>query len=240
MEGVGIPYGRMLREIEENWSLPDRRRTSRTASVFLQRNFNDDALRQPPPRAYTEAELDQARQDGFETGRVAGLAAAAASREAAEAEALAVLAGLLADAAAAGAQAADQAGAALARTLLGALGAVMPELVRRSALAEAESMLAIVLPGLSAEPAVTVEVPPAIEPGLGRLVARIAPDVADKVVVHARAQLAPGEVRVRWSAGQARRDPDAVWTRVMDRLEPALAPQTTSPAATATEDDHGN
>ena len=148
--------------------------------------------------------------------------AAAASRETAQAATLETLAGLLVDARAASAAAADQAGAVLAQALVSAMGAIMPDLVRRSGLGEAGAMLTQVLAGLSREPDVRVNVRPELADGVTALVGRLAPELSERVTVHGIERLAAGEVWVRWSAGHARRQPEAIWQAVMDRLEPAL------------------
>ncbi len=228
MDGINVTPRDLLLDLPEGLDatglLPARRLASRSTSLFLHRDLNDHALRRPQAQSFSPADLDQAKQAGFEAGRQAGLDAAAASREAAQAATLAVLAGLLVDARAASAAAADQAGAVLAQTLVSAMGAVMPDLVRRSAFNEAGAMLAHVLPGLSREPDVQVEVRTDLADGVAALVGRLAPDLSDRVTVQGFERMAAGEVRVRWSGGHARRQPAAIWQAVMERLEPALGP----------------
>ena len=110
------------------------RRGRPRAPPFLGRDLSEHALRQPAAPAYSLAEVDVVRQDCLEAGREAGLAEAALTRETAEAAALERLAAGIADARGEAATVADQAATALAQTLLSALGAVMPDLIRRSAL----------------------------------------------------------------------------------------------------------
>lgn len=228
MDGISITPQRLLEDLPQSldaaWLLPAVRPASRSTSLFMHRDLNDHALRKPPAQSFSPAEMEQAKQEGFEAGLQAGLVAAAASREAAQAATLDILAGLLVDARAASAAAADQAGAVLAQVLVSAMGAIMPDLVRRSALGEAGAMLTQVLPGLSREPDVRVEVRPELADGVAALVGRLAPELSDRVTVQGLDRLAAGEVLVRWSAGHARRQPGAIWQAVMDRLEPALGP----------------
>ena len=167
MDGINVTPHHLLQNAAG--LLPARRLASRNTSLFLHRDLNDHALRKPPAQSFSPEELERTKQEGFEAGRQAGLDAAAASREAAQAATLDVLAGLLVDARAASAAAADQASAVLAQTLVSAMGAVMPDLVRRSAFNEAGAMLAHVLPGLSREPNVRVEVRPELADGMAAL-----------------------------------------------------------------------
>jgi hypothetical protein len=142
---------------------------------------------------------------------------------------------LLAEARAASAAVADQAGAVLAQTLVSAIGAVMPDLVRRSGLNEVGAMLAQVLPGLSREPAVRVDVRPELADDVAAMVGRLAPELSARVTVQGVEPLADGEVRVHWSDGHARRQPAAIWQAVMDRLEPALGPASSAAAVQKSE-----
>ena len=222
MDGINLTPQRFLQDTAA--LLPAQRLASRTRPLFLQRDLNDHVPRKPPAESFSPAEMDQAKQAEFEAGRQAGLHAAAASREAAQAAALDRLAGLLTDARAASAAAADQAAATLAQTLVSAMGAVMPDLVRRSAFNETRAMLVRVLPGLSREPDVRVEVRPELADGVAALIGRLAPELSDRVTVHSLERLAAGEVQVRWSAGHAQRQPAAIWQAVMDTLRAALDP----------------
>jgi flagellar biosynthesis/type III secretory pathway protein FliH len=228
MDGINVTPQRLLEDLPQGldlaWLLPAGRPASRGASLFLHRDLNDHALRKPPAQSFSPAELEQAKQEGFEAGLQAGLNAAAASREVAEAATLDMVARLLVDARAASAAATDQAGAVLAQALVSAMGAIMPDLVRRSGLGEAGAMLTQVLAGLSREPDVRVEVRPELADGVTALVGRLAPELSNRVTVQGLDRLAAGEVLVRWSAGHARRQPGAVWQAVMDRLEPVLDP----------------
>lgn len=209
----------------------ERRRRPR-APPFLGRDLNEHAVREPATPVYSLAEVDVVRQDCLKAGREAGLAEAALARETAEAAALVHLAAEIANARAEAATVADQAAAALAQTLLSALGAVMPELIQRSALDEAGAMLAQVLPGLSREPELRVVVRPEMRDGIAALIARLEREAAGHVSVQGDETLADGEVRVRWSAGEARRQPAAIWQTVLQMLQPALGALNSKPATT--------
>jgi flagellar biosynthesis/type III secretory pathway protein FliH len=195
-------------------------------SLFLQRDLSDEALCQPPEPLFSEADLAAVRQEGLDAGHAAGMATAAASREAArtasEIQAMRTIAALMADARKESARVADLAADALARTVIAAMDSVMPDLIRRSDLAEVSAMLALVLPGLSREPAVRVEVPLEIADSIAAALASLPPEQRDTVTVVGMAPMRPGEARVHWAAGHARRQPAQVWESVMQALRPAL------------------
>ena len=215
------------------WSLPARDLLQvESTPGFLARDLSEQALRLPADPVFSRAELDDARREGAEQGRAAGLAEAAASLAAAEAEALGRVAAAMAGARAEAARVADQAAGAVARAVVAAMNATMPYLVQRTALSEAGAVLGHVLPGLSREPHVRVEVPPALVSGVEAAVAKLAPEHRGRICVaglercaqaeHADRAMAAGEVRVSWSSGHARRQPAQVWLAVMETLEPAL------------------
>ena len=207
---------------------PDAHAVPRTprGSRFLQRDLSDEALRQPPEPMFSQADLAAVRQEGFDAGHAAGMAAAAASRAAArtasEIQALGTIAALMADARKQSTRVADLAADALARTVIAAMDSVMPDLIRRSALSEVGAMLALVLPGLSREPAVRVEVPLEIADSIAATLASLPPEQRDNVTVAGMAPMRPGDARVHWAAGHARRQPAQVWEAVMRALHPAL------------------
>jgi hypothetical protein len=194
------------------------------ASMFLHRDLNDDALRSPVERMFSTAELTAMRQQGFDAGHAAGVAELAASkaahREASEVQALQMISTALADAGVAAAAVADAAASALAKTLVAAMNAVMPDLIRRSGLSEAEAMLALVLPGVSREPTVRIEVAREAVSYVSTAIASL--EYHDKISVIGLDEATAGEVRVRWDAGHASRQPTQVWQAVMRALQPAL------------------
>jgi hypothetical protein len=154
------------------------------------------------------------------------MATAAASRAAAqtasEIQALGTIAVRMADARKESTRVADLAAEALARTVIAAMDSVLPELIRRSALGEVSAMLALVLPGLSHEPAVRIEVPLAIANSIAATLASLPPEQRGAVTVTGLASMRPGDARVHWTSGHARRQPAQVWESIMEVLQPAL------------------
>lgn len=197
-------------------------------SRFLQRDLSDAGLREPSEPVYTANDLASARQEGFDAGHAAGMAAAAASRAAAcaaaEIQALGILSAAMTDARREAARVTDQAADALARALIAAMAAVMPDLIKRSALNEVSAMLVHVLPGLSREPAVRVEVPAEIADSISARLASLPSEQRDVITLAGVESLRPGDARVSWASGQARRQPAEVWQSVLEALEPALTP----------------
>jgi flagellar biosynthesis/type III secretory pathway protein FliH len=165
--------------------------------------------------------MEGARLEGFERGRMAGLAEADASLLAERTRALGAMAALMAEADARASDVADRAAGLLAASLLGALRAAMPDLVAKSALGEASAMLAAVLPGLSRELRVRVEVPAAIAPGVAESLALMR-GVQGRVDIQPVPAMEAGGVSVTWSAGEASRRPTQVWDEIMQIIAPLL------------------
>jgi flagellar assembly protein FliH len=219
-----------------NWELDiraDRHGLPRAMpAAFLQRDFSEPAPRPPAAPALTQQDLAAARQDGFGAGQAAARVEAAASRAAAASQALGTIAAALAAGRTEAAAVADQAAGALSRTLLAALRAVMPELIRRSALHEAGAMLGHVLPGLSREPRVRIDVAADLADDITALLAGLAPAGGAMIAVTAQPDMADGEVRIQWQSGAARRRPAEIWDAVMA----ALNAVTQTPATQETAD----
>ncbi len=169
-------------------------------SLFLQHDLNDEALRQPAPPMFNEADLDAVRQEGFDAGHASAMAEAVAAREAAqtasEITALGVISAAMADGRAEALRVTDAAADALAKTLVAAMHSVMPELIRRSALVEVGAMLNHVLPGLAREPAVRIEVPIEIAEGIVAALAQMEQELHDKISVISKDDMKTGKARV--------------------------------------------
>jgi hypothetical protein len=221
--------------IEPNWIRPARGPRAPVAGMpfvtgsgtgFLQRDLSEDALCKPADPVFGQADLIAKRQEGFDAGYAAGIADAAVSREAyrtaAEVHAIGIISTAMTSGCQQTADVADQAAEALARTLIAAMRAVMPNLIERSALNEVGAMLARVLPGLSREPSVSVKVPRDIAAYVAATFDTLAPEHREKITVLGEDAMGPGEARVCWGAGYARRDAARVWLDVMEALQPAL------------------
>lgn len=188
-------------------------------SLFLRRDLSEQALRRPAEPQFDLSQVVQSRQQGYESGRLAGLAEANASISANQARATTAIAAAMAGADVQAARVADAAAAALAAALVAAMRAVMPDLIRRSGLREAGAMLAHVLPGLARQPYVDIEVPSAMADGVAGIVQ---PGGAGRIAVRGSDAMEPGGVRVSWSVGEATRQPHEIWQAVMAVIDPTL------------------
>jgi flagellar biosynthesis/type III secretory pathway protein FliH len=211
--------------------------------VFNEKPFNGDvalARFEPPHLAatteapqYSESDLENARQLGYEEGfrqggedgRREGTVGALSQAEAQTNAAFALLAEQLA--ALAGRQ--DEMFAALGhdceRLVRIVLDRLLPELVRRGG---AEEILGVVRTALSIacnDPVVEVRVPHDVVEGIRPRIARLTRDLAfrGRVDLLGDSFLADGMVRIRWLHGGAQRDPaqmlaevSAIIQRILD------------------------
>lgn len=200
----------------------------RRTSLFLQRDFSDEALRQPIEPMFSAAEVAARYQEGYDAGYAAGheagfkeaVASRAAHQAAVEVQSLGVIAAAVADAGRSAATVADQAAEALAKTLIASMRAVMPALIERSAVGEINAMLAQVLPGLSREAAVRIEVAPDLTRYVAATVAKLAPEQQSAIDVVGIPAMQAGGARVVWHAGIAQRNPAQLWDAVLQALCP--------------------
>ena len=200
------------------------RSTGGTAK-FLRRDLSEAALLQPAAPVYSVAELQAAQDASFEAGHAAGMVEAEASRANNETIALAAVAGLLAGARQTVAAVADEAALALAKAMIGAMAIAMPALMEAAALGEVEAMIARILPGLTREPAIRIEVAPEMAAGVAQFLARLEDGDREAITVAGVPSIGAGGARVVWSAGQARRQPQQLWDGVAEILQAALADQ---------------
>lgn len=191
-------------------------------SLFLRRDFSEQALRKLPEPQFGHSQMAAARREGFDAGLLAGLAEAETSTLANQARAVGAIATAMADASIQASRVTDGAAAALAALLVATMRAVMPDLIRRSALGEVGAMLAHVLPGLARQPRVDVEVSSTIVDGVAAVLAVVAPDGTGRIVLRGSEIMEPGGISMSWSAGEARRRPAEVWRAVMDVIDPVL------------------
>jgi flagellar assembly protein FliH len=191
-----------------------------------ERLFGEDFDSAPPPPpepeviepTFSAAELEAARDEGFESGRAAALAEAAAADHAAIREAVARIAEHLHDARDAAADVATRCAEAVARVLLDSLSVALPALCARHGDAELAAVMATLLPALAQEPAITVRVHPHHAAALGHEIERLDPDVAARCRVVGAAAMAPGDLQVAWRNGNATREVSKLWDQVAEAL----------------------
>ncbi len=183
---------------------------------LLQRDLSDAALRSPPPPHFDRDDIESAKQDGFQEGYVAAHAEAAASRAASEALTLAAVAGAMLEARQAVTDVAECTALAMARAVSAAMRATVPALMRRSAGLEIATLVEQILPGLAREPSIAVEVAPDLVAGLIGKLSGLPDMQRGGIIVRGVDGLPYGDARITWGAGDARREPDAVWQQVID------------------------
>ncbi|MFZ5789662.1 MAG: hypothetical protein ACOY3L_03085 [Pseudomonadota bacterium] len=182
------------------------------------------AARAAAPR-FTEADLKQAREDGFAAGRSAGRAEARAEREELAARTLPVIA-----------QALQGFGSMCERierqTLNWALTAALamvrklyPSLERMQGLAEIERMAIDALRDLDEEPRVVLRLP-------DTLIDEIKPKVTElcrqagfggRLLLIADETLGPGDCRLEWADGGIERQVARTWAEIEQRVARGLA-----------------
>jgi hypothetical protein len=192
--------------------------------------FEDfDAQSAPPAPApepaeaapmFSEAELvsacDACRNEGWRQGLEQGRA----EHSEAQGRAIAAIAAALAEAAPAAREAAEDSAAEVARLLLSALGALLPDLCTRFGAAEAAAVAQALLPALRHEPATCVRVHPDTCAELAPLLEAMDPDRRAILRLVATEAMAPGDVRIEWQNGAAVREGAALWRAAAAVLSP--------------------
>lgn len=162
-----------------------------------------------PTPALSDADIEAARQAGWQDG----FAAAAADAAIREADARAALAARLGEVATASAQSlsrlAGEAADAIAASLHHLLAACLPDLCDQHGPREAAAMAAALLPLLTPALAVTARCAPATLPHLSALLTRQGLAGAP-VTLAPDSTLAPGDLVLDWENGAARRDTRAL------------------------------
>ena len=201
-------------------------------SPFLNRDLSDSALHQPAAPTFSGDDVMAARTQGHALGHAAGLEEAEASRAAFETMTLAAVAGAMASARSEIVTVAEAAALALARAVVAAMQVSMPLLVERTAVSEIDAMIALVLPGLAREPLIRVLVAPDVAQDLDARLDGLSLEDRGRITVAGREGMAPGAVRIVWSAGHAERRPHDLWQQVMA----AFTAQLDAPEARDTPD----
>ena len=222
--------------------------------VFAEKPFNGDAvLAGLTPAAapedntpqFTAADIDTARQLGFEDGlrqgreegRVEGAQAALTEAERRTNAAFATLAEQITDLAQQHEEMFNGLAQDCERLVHVILDRLMPELVRRGG---SEEILGVVRTALSIacnDPVVEVRVPHDVIEGIRPQIARLSRDLAfrGRVDLHGDSFLTDGMVRVRWLHGGAQRDPDQMLSEVTSILARVLEREGARPESPAAE-----
>jgi flagellar biosynthesis/type III secretory pathway protein FliH len=167
---------------------------------------------------FSLAEVEAARAQGAQAAREATSAEATAADHAIVRQTVTAIAEQLTAAHNELLDLAEQSAAAIARLLLGSLGAVMPEFAARHGEAELQAIIRIVLPGLFKEPAVTLRINPQHCTTVAREIERLDPDLAARLQIVPSETIPAGDARVGWRNGGATRDAAGLWTQVAATL----------------------
>ena len=173
----------------------------------------------------TPADLDEARLQGYKAGHGEARLEQAAVRAELQTAALVAIGDALAAARADAARVAHGIGEELAATMLALLQGALPATAAAAAATEVSAVVAALLPGLRREATVRVSVHPDVIDDVGAAVHAAWPDHSARVVMCADAALAPADVRVAWSDGEARRDTGAHWSALRKTLHSYCLPE---------------
>lgn len=179
----------------------------------------------PPPPTFSEAELAQAREDGFEAGKQAGLEEAGAGLEARIAKAAETLGDQFPGLFEREKETAEK-NLETAVAVAAAIAAKMfPDLNRRHGVSEVVDLAIQCLEHLRDEPRVLLKVAPALREAVSERVTEQAARVgyAGRVEVLEDGNLAEGDCRIEWSDGGAERDINALWQSVDEIVARHLA-----------------
>ena len=205
--------------------------------------------KKPPPK-FTDEDLAEATNKSFADGQLAGLDEARVGIEQQAAEALAMLAqqldGLGRQLAEATASHEEQ----TLRFVTMALGKLLPEVTRRHALTEVESLVTECFEMLREEPRVVVRTADCLHDALRARIETMAEGTGfdGRVVLLTEETLQPGDVRIEWADGGIERDTARIWSEIeaiLDRAlenpafpcrDPSDSPDRPEPAAPATDD----
>lgn len=189
-----------------------------------------------PVRTFTEAELSQAREDGYAAGKLAAEQAAAQAVERHVAQALASLTQKLAELAKNQTEAVERHSGEAVHAALAVIRKLFPKLTQDHGVAEIEAVVAECLGQLREEPRIVIRV---ADPLLDAIQERVTAMAAQagfegKIVLLAQSDLQAGDVRVEWADGGAERDIGLLWREIDAIVERAVG---AAPAAlrTATE-----
>jgi flagellar assembly protein FliH len=193
----------------------------------------------PPEPTFDLQQLEEARQQGYEQGRIAGSAESAASVEAEVARLVATIAGELPALTAAQAAANDRLmhdGA----TLVAAIARkILPALVAQHGLDEVDSLIADCLRTLIDQPKIVVRVSARHSEEIAKRLAAAASVSAfdGRFMVEADEAMGPSDCRVSWQGGGLERKSEDIWQQVESAIEAFLGkPVETVGASAATAD----
>lgn len=176
--------------------------------------------------SYGEADLAEARQEGFAAGKQDGERDAKEADEHHAAQSVARIAEQLPGLFQAQAEAADRQGLDAIEAAVTMVRKLFPKLSQRDGLREIESLVTDCLERLRDEPRVVIRVADSLLDAMKCYVAQIEAVASfdGKIVLLAEEELQPGDVRVEWADGGAERDSARLWREFDGIVEQVLGP----------------
>jgi flagellar assembly protein FliH len=171
--------------------------------------------------AFSASDVAAAREAAWREGHAAGLQEASTRDASMTQQAVTTLAEQFATERLAAGTYAEQCAQSIARLLVEALAAAFPALCESYGDAEVRAIVRTVLPSLTQEPVIAVRAHPRTAAALAQEIAQLEPDLATHVKALACDDMQPGDVRIVWRNGAAKRDASALWQQIAAILAPA-------------------
>ncbi len=165
---------------------------------------------EPPPPAFGEADLEAARRDGYAAGFADAEARASIARGLDRVAALEAVGASLGTTAGAAVALVEQAASSTAALMLQMLCRLLPALSAAHGEQEVRMLTRTLLPALSREAHATIRVHPQHLDGVREELAGLDPAQSARIALHPAAGMAPGDARVTWECGSARREAAAI------------------------------
>ncbi|MEQ9445537.1 MAG: FliH/SctL family protein [Rhodospirillaceae bacterium] len=196
----------------------------------------------PPPKIYTEADLEAAKEDGYVEGHTAALEEAETAREHYAADALNLISAGLGALTAHQDKANAEIGQTAMRMVYAIIEKVVPVHAQASAIESVEALVREVLPLVYEEPKLTVRTHNMIAEDVQNQLNTICEksNFNGEISVVPDYELQPGDCRVEWHGGGADRNEDRLWKEIRTIVEEnvgAVDVQAMDAAADAIPDD---
>jgi flagellar assembly protein FliH len=201
--------------------------------TLFEEDFDRPPAPPPPPEpeviepVFSLAEVEAAREAGWQDGHAAGREQADQSNTALARQVLVRIATQLDTARDEAARLTEEAAEAMAHLLLDCFATAFPALTERHGPGEVQAIIRTVLPALRQEPKITVRLDAATARVVAAEIEHLDPDLPERVELVPTDALGPGDVRITWRNGAAIRNSRTLWQQIADILAPAglLPPQ---------------
>lgn len=181
---------------------------------------------EPPPPTFSEEELNEAREEAYDAGRLAGIREAEAATGRLAAQAIQVVGGRLQELGRVLHEEAEARHRDSVRVAMAVAARVLPDLAQRNALGEVEELFRTCMGYLLEEPRVTVRLHDAMAEAAGERLEEIARHAGfeGRLQIIPDTAVPPGDCKVEWSEGGAERNMARLWQEIEAVLDRALGP----------------